>query len=133
MFKVSEENYLLQSRDHTTKLFKTMFSDSSAAFTFLFSEAEIKRDDASLAQSFWFLEECSFVICLWVSLVECWKRDWNPGPLNFQSLLHILHGKVVPSTFFRPLANLITISINSGQSSILGSINCPTNWPYLTL
>ena len=38
-------------------------------------------------------------------------------------MLHISHGKVVPSTFFRPLANLITISINSGQSSILGSTN----------
>ena len=38
MFKVSEENYLLQSRDHTTKLFKTMFSDSSVAVKIIVSQ-----------------------------------------------------------------------------------------------
>lgn len=38
MFKVLEENYLLQSRDHTTKLFKTMFSDSSVAVMIIVSQ-----------------------------------------------------------------------------------------------
>ena len=38
MFKVSEENYLLQSCDHTPKLFKTMFSDSYVAAKLIVSQ-----------------------------------------------------------------------------------------------
>ena len=38
MFKVSEETYLLRSRDHAKKLFKTIFCDSSVAVKIIVSQ-----------------------------------------------------------------------------------------------